>query len=953
MTTEEMSRWYSNLEKDPLHPALCNENRSFSRADAEDLSGKLYAAFLEMGIGKEDVVLIALPRSAKMFIAAMAVLKVGAAYILFEISASAQRLEYIKEDSRCRLVLTEDVFDKLTETSMYRKGYANADEHDAACIIYTSGTTGHPKGIIHERGNILFSHHSLFCSGQSLQTADSRVGVLCPLNFAAAELMLNAFLNVGIVLYIINYDTIKNSDSLLAFLGKVHINQLFMTPDYFRMLEECLPESVKTVFIGGASAHRISGTGRIVYNTYMSSETGFAVCKYRVGELLQTVPVGKPEPPVEMKLDEDGEILCTVPYTRGYLHRELNQGVFCGGWYHTGDIGRIDENGDLIILGRKDEMIKINGSRVEPEEVASVFSSLSGLPCAVRGFYEGERQYLALYYASDREIETDEIIHRMRGHLPYYMIPSCFVRLDQLPVLESGKVSVRELPVPAEKETPYTAPETELEKKFCHAVEEELGREHVGVEDDFFVLGGDSLKIIRIISKMNTDGLRTDHFYKGRTVKRILELYQNDKNELHLSLYQKEMDSRRWAHPLSDQQLWFYKISLFPGVYTLNIAYAVSLGKEIEPEKLCAVLNAYTSASSTFQTVIVEDQDGTPYFRYAPELYRPVRVEQMSESEAEQLCETFVQQHTLRGGLLYRIRLIQTEKRSILFFDFHHTVTDGYGVRLFLTDILDAYFGKPLAENHFFAWAYERECTSASRETKMIAEQIRNRAVGYEWSLLPVNGQKEEYFRFYDDTVPTGICLKDLEAFLHREKISRSAFFAAAFVLSAAKVCGKQDIFFLSVCDNRSGVSNHGGFRATSNGVYVHFEKGMSLDALFDAVKKELETAKAANVDLLLPNEKTFRDGFRLNDIGDLLQPDEVSEFVTPVKLNIPASASSLKASPLSFRIIYFVNANGFLFVNSKLYVKESLYPEHRKLILSLSDTLKRLLERDSSLFEL
>ena len=186
--------------------------------------------------------------------------------------------------------------------------------------------------------------------------------------------------------------------------------------------------------------------------------------------------------------DGKGEICVSNPYFRGYLNRpEMTESVLRDGIYHTGDIGTMTAEGDVVLLGRSDDMVKINGNRVEPAEIEAAAKKVLGVSwCAARAFIKPDRSYICVYYKEDPGIQESEAIAKLSEMLPAYMIPSHFMKIDRIPLSANGKMLRRELPEPSIEETAeYTAPSDETEEMICNAFARVLKRDRVSVLDDF------------------------------------------------------------------------------------------------------------------------------------------------------------------------------------------------------------------------------------------------------------------------------------------------------------------------------------------------------------------------------------------------------------------------------------------------------------------------------------
>ncbi len=232
-----------------------------------------------------------------------------------------------------------------------------------------------------------------------------------------------------------------------------------------------------------------------------------------------------------VKDGEDGEFCFENPFLREYINMpEQTERAMRGGIFHSGDLGKKNENGDFVLIGRANDMIKINGNRIEPAEIEAAFKHITNKDwCAVRGFEKPEQSFICLYYTGGLEQDEQEIRDAMQNYLPYYMIPAHFVKIDTVPLLPNGKLNRKELPEPdlnADR-AEYAAPVGEFETNLCKAFEEILHVEKVGRTENFYDLGGSSLSALEVLAYMNLDDLSAVDIYQGRTAEKIAEIYQD------------------------------------------------------------------------------------------------------------------------------------------------------------------------------------------------------------------------------------------------------------------------------------------------------------------------------------------------------------------------------------------------------------------------------------------
>ena len=224
--------------------------KGITYARLDEMSGRLYAYLKHKGIGREDFVLLNLPRGVMPVIAMVGVWKAGAAWALVEDTYAPERINYIRKDCGCRFELNAGNWAEVMHTQPL-DGYETPDEHDAAYAIYTSGTTGNPKGVLHEYGNLNQAIESIRIDGEIPFDEHDRLALLAPMNFVASVIVILAALNVFCgKTYIVSYATIKNPAALGKFFLMKRITITFLTPSYVRMLGERTGPFLRMLFVG-------------------------------------------------------------------------------------------------------------------------------------------------------------------------------------------------------------------------------------------------------------------------------------------------------------------------------------------------------------------------------------------------------------------------------------------------------------------------------------------------------------------------------------------------------------------------------------------------------------------------------------------------------------------------------------------------------------------------------
>ncbi|WNV84491.1 non-ribosomal peptide synthetase [Umezawaea sp. Da 62-37] len=528
-------------------------------------ANRLARELIARGAGPERVVAIALTRSADLIVAALAVLKSGAAYLPVDLDHPADRVRYMFDDAKPVLVITdESARAKLpgldgtpsfvlgsaeAERALRRRGGAvdvtDADRsgflkpNNPAYVMYTSGSTGRPKGVVipHEALANLITD---MCHRLSITKAD-RLLAVTTFGFDISNLEIFVPLVAGAKLIVADRDTVRDPMVLGALMVSSRTSVMQATPSLWQALVGMTPESlrkVRVVITGGealsesladqlrAAAHEVRNmygpTETTIWSTVSDVDTAApgapTICRpisntkvYVLDSALRPVP---PNVPGELYIAGDG-------LARGYLNRtDLTSERFLANpfgepgsrMYRTGDVVRWDSRGEIEFLGRKDHQVKVRGHRIELGEIEAALRAGAGVVDAVVtvGTDPGGHQRLVGYLMVPAgEVDTAAVKRSLGVSLPEYMVPAALVVLPAFPLTPNGKVDRKALPEPDfGARTPTREPNTPAEHLLVEVFADVLGVDVVRIDDDFFELGGHSLLATGVVSRARKSGLR-------------------------------------------------------------------------------------------------------------------------------------------------------------------------------------------------------------------------------------------------------------------------------------------------------------------------------------------------------------------------------------------------------------------------------------------------------------
>jgi len=578
---------------------------------------------------------------------------------------------------------------------------------DLAYVIYTSGSTGRPKGVLVEQRN-LATNIVAFLAEFQVKPDDTVLQQASYTFDAFAEEVFPVLVRGG-RLAIPTQTELLDIDLLVDFILRHQVNIIDCSPLLLNELNKSDRLScLHTVISGGdvlkpAYVDRFLKSAR-VYNTYGPTESTVCVTYYRCpSPMVDPIPIGKPIANYRVyildahhrphPLGVAGEIwVGGGGVARGYLNNpELSAERFVGGLYRTGDLGRWLADGNIEFLGRLDAQVKIRGYRIELGEVENRLLQHEHVGQAVvvpRKNREGEN-YLCAYVVAKNPGQnpgtsfSSQLRDFLWTTLPDYMVPEFFVELERLPVTASGKLDKRALPEPTiGGSTAYVAPGNGMEKTLVGIWADVLAiePEKLGIDDDFFDLGGNSLKAIVISSKIhqvaNVKVLLADIF-REKTIRRLAGQIGSSGKDRYVPI---EPAPSRDDYPLSSaQKRLFFLQQLEPETTSYNMPMKLVFKGTVDvgrfEESFKKLIDRHEVLRTSFIVV-----DGYPRQRVHAQVAFGLDYFQADENRAQEIARNFVRPFDLKQAPLVRAALVDVKDagHSLLLVDMHHIVSDGW-----------------------------------------------------------------------------------------------------------------------------------------------------------------------------------------------------------------------------------------------------------------------------------
>ncbi|MEO7326949.1 MAG: amino acid adenylation domain-containing protein, partial [Minicystis sp.] len=641
----------AQVKKTPEATAVVFEGKTLSYRALNEQANRLAHHLQRLGVGPDVTVGVCLDRSLELVVALLSVLKAGGAYVPLDPSHPKDRLDFMMAEAKASVLLTQDRLlgsmpagATLLALDTLNLGGESAEEavckatsESLAYVIFTSGSTGRPKGAMIPHRAIV-NHMRWMATTWPLGAGDT-VLQKTPMSFDASVWEFYASLMSGARLVIARPEGQKDPAYLVEAIIEHKVTVLQLVPSMLELLleepglERCA--SLKLLYCGGEALRR-SLVERVwdclpqasVVNLYGPTEAAIDATSWvshRAATASLMEPIGRPIANMRAyALDASmqpvpvgvaGELhLAGAGVGRGYVNRpELTAerfvtNPFGGGLlYKTGDLARFLPSGALEYLGRIDQQVKVRGHRIELGEIEAVLQQNPAIQTSVTMVREdspGNPRLVAYLVPTGDSLNVGELRAFLKAKLPDYMIPAAFVWLMELPLLASGKVDRRALPMPdevrPELDEDYVAPRKHLEAELAAIWTSLLRVPKVGIHDNFFALGGDSILSIQIVSRANQAGIRLTprQVFQHQTIAELAEVAGQAGAQLGA-----EQGIVSGPVTLTPIQRWFFERG-FTDAHHYNQSFLLASREELDPglveETIKSLLQQHDALSLRF-----------------------------------------------------------------------------------------------------------------------------------------------------------------------------------------------------------------------------------------------------------------------------------------------------------------------------------------------------------------
>ncbi|WP_026475903.1 non-ribosomal peptide synthetase [Alkaliphilus transvaalensis] len=748
-------------EATPNKIAIIQESEKITYKELNYKANQLARFILKNEKRENATIAIMTEPSIATIIALLGVLKAGCRCLTIDYAFPSERIKYLMADSEVNLVLTQGhikgrIYNNLNgseqewehlrfidiyDEKIYEEDYHNLEGHiredSVAYVIYTSGSTGKPKGAMLTHKGIVNVLNNLERLYPMLEEDVYLFKTTYTFDVSLTELF-GWFIGKG-TLAILNDGDNKDPKKILDAIFKYKVTHLAFVPTMFEAFVTELVENnlkslkqLKYLFIGGEvlSTELVKKfysliEGVEVMNYYGPTETTIYATSFPVApkENSFRLPVGKPMDNMQVYiLNHKGELqpvgisgevyIGGKGVSCGYVNNQLltqeryidNPFIKGEKMYKTGDIARWRWDGNIDYIGRVDHQIKLRGLRIELGEIENVIKNFHGITQSKVLVKEDENkgQYLCGYVVADNEVDIKDLKEFLYNKLPLYMVPAYIIQLDEFRYTTSGKISILNLPDPIAKAiatNDYIAPRNEEEEVVLKIWQEVLGDANIGVEDNFFDLGGNSVNAIEILSKIftkfNTE-ITIGKFFELKNISGVCQYINNKEKSLYASM--KAIEEQPY-YPASSSQKRLYALN---AINKENINYNMPeilvINGEIDRREIEKIFNLIVNRHEAFRTRF-EFREHNLVQLIEKNIDFTVDFMDFDEAYMEKIISSFIRPFDLSKEPLLRALLVRVDPlKHYLLIDMHHIISDGTSMGIIIDEFIKVYKNQELKD---------------------------------------------------------------------------------------------------------------------------------------------------------------------------------------------------------------------------------------------------------------
>jgi amino acid adenylation domain-containing protein/thioester reductase-like protein len=790
-----------------------------------------------------QLIAIILPKSIPLYTAMIGIVQAGCSWVLISPDLPAARISEIIDDSGADKIITNGSkicfalefgvpVINIEEPGEYTSAVANPAKDDLAYVVYTSGSTGKPKGVEVTCRNLM----NLVQAMKPYYSKDAVLSI-CSIEFDAFMLESIVPMLLGRTIVIPEKNQLENPKAIANLILGYAVGFMAVTPsrlgayladkDFQKAVARlekiiCGGESISEDLISRLESH----TNANIYNQYGPSETCVAVSISQVNGTSR-ITAGKPMDNCRLYvLDKWMQPLPVGVYGDLYIggicvgkgyrnNRELTAQKFVSNpfetndtLYLTGDIACWSQEGEIVLAGRTDKQVKIRGLRIELEDISSCLASYAGiLDTAAKVFEVNQQPIVLAYYTSNEEFKESDLIRYMGEQLPYYMLPTRILHLEEMPLTHNGKIDDSKLPLPEESISGREA-DNDIQRTLLEIFSEVLENNQLTIDSDYFLSGGNSLNAMETIGMIEDRlgvRIKISDLYACRTVALVADQLGGVSGVARTRKPSMPKAPVQDRYPLSSIQRGIYVQShQDPTGLAYNMPGAFEIEGTIDMARLNAAFRALVATDEIFQ-MNFEFQDGTLW--QIPREYAALKVEELEADTFSAAADLFLRPFDLNDGPLIRVGVFVPDgDQTILFFDMHHIISDGLSTPTIFKRLSALYSGKKYNVRYTYKdylWQMKDHSLEA-KDSSYWRSEFENMPHPLD---LPADHPRPELFGFRGAVINHTLS-KDLSnqisEFCASKQLTEYMFFVGAYAVMLSKFSGQKDLVIGSPVSNRT-----------------------------------------------------------------------------------------------------------------------------------------------------
>lgn len=750
------------VEKSPENIALVLENEKLTYRELNEKANGLAKELIEKGIHEGDVVGSYLTRSLEWIISIFGILKAGAIYMPMFTGYPVDRLNYMLDNSQAKcFITTKELYENIETNTIplfIDKNINSQDKNievhveptDLAYIIYTSGSTGRPKGVKIMHKNLMNFVHSFKRYYHGISEQDT---FLASTNISFDVSIWEIFMPLlnGAKLVLNTEEIISDIHLYCKNIIEHKITALYIPPNILNEVYEVLSKNemvnINKLLVGVEAIKKSTlnhyynlNDNMIIVNGYGPTET--TICATALSYKKDNskdgiVSIGNPLKNNKIYMIDKDMHLCPIGIPgelcvagegvgKGYLNNEEEtQKLFVQNpfdrenqiLYKTGDLAKWNTDGTIDFIGRIDNQIKLSGYRIELNEINNCINGYKDINSVHTTLQKNSnKDYIVSYFTARQEINTEELTNYLKTKLPFYMLPQVFMQIPVFPLTPNGKIDTKRLPTPEiKKDDTYIAPETKTEKEVGKILEELLGIDKIGMTNNLFDIGMDSLVAIKLsvkIMEILNVSISVKEIFEYPTIKELSSYIEkqskkDNKNKI------KKVEVSEYYPASSAQKRIYYASSIEEGSVLYNIAGGIIVDKILDTQKLEKCFKDLIERHEALRTRFnIAENDIIQIIDDKIEF--TLEIEEKDSDNIDEIYNGFIKPFDLKKAPLFRAKVVKIKNQKMLILlDMHHIISDGTSISILLQELCTLYNDGVLPEKQvdykdFTLWEKEQ-----------------------------------------------------------------------------------------------------------------------------------------------------------------------------------------------------------------------------------------------------